>query len=105
MNMGEATLLVTGDENVAITVHDQNNQGARHSSVTKAVSRGEWRTSLIFKGVKIAWNGNGNLTRHTIRGDYPSCELFGELFGSNPFFYGKTRFLGPAEKVDIKDFG
>ena len=37
------------------------------------------------------------ITRH--------IELFGELFGSDPFFYGKTHFLGPAEKVDIKDLG
>ena len=46
-----------------------------------------------------------NLPHHVIRGDYPSWELFDELFGSNPFFYGKTRFLSPAEKVDIKDLG
>ncbi len=29
----------------------------------------------------------------------------GELFGSDPFFDGKTRFLDPAEKLDIKDPG
>ena len=38
-------------------------------------------------------------------GGYPSSELFDELLGNNPFPYGEPRFLGAAEKVDIKDFG
>ena len=36
---------------------------------------------------------------------YEELGVIGELSGSDPFSYGKTRFLGPAEKVDIKDFG
>ncbi len=73
---------------------------------------------LIIKGIikRSNLNENGrsdtscyNLSLHVILGDYPSWEYFGErfggLFGSNPFFYGKTRFLNPAEKVDIKDLG
>ena len=56
---------------------------------------------MIFKAAKIARNGYKNLTLRIIRGDYPSRELF----GSNPFFYEKTRFLRPAKKLDIKDPG
>jgi hypothetical protein len=50
---------------------------------------------------KIARSDCKSFTLGIIRGDEPSRELF----GSNPFFYGKTRFLRPAKKLDIKDPG
>ena len=38
-------------------------------------------------------------------GRLPFTFIFDELLGNNPFSYGEPRSLGPAEKVDIKDFG
>ena len=34
-----------------------------------------------------------------IRGDYPSCELF----GNDPFINRQARLLGPAKKINVKN--
>ena len=56
---------------------------------------------MLFKAAKIARSGYSTLTLLMTRSDY----LLSGLFGSDPFFYGKTSFLRPADKLDIQDPG
>jgi len=70
------------------------------------------RNTLIIKRIlsrsSFSENQKSDTSCYSLRlhihcGGYP--ESFDELLGNNSFTYGEPRFLGAAEKVDIKDYG